>query len=41
MFTGQVVGVVGKDAGSEKKDWHDYKAIEKEKERQGNNPKQQ
>lgn len=30
------VGVPGNDQESEKVDWHDYKAIEKEKQRQGN-----
>ena len=33
-----VVGVPGNDRESETVDWHDYKAIEKEKQRQGNNP---
>ena len=30
------VGVPGNDQESEKVDWHDYKAIENEKQRQGN-----
>ena len=36
MLIGQVVNMaVNNDDGSEKVDWHDYKAIEEEKQRQG------